>query len=84
LLRGGLVTTASALRSLWWLEDHAYQVMVDSRGRLDITPPGGERIPPEIDAAIRRYRDALMALVNDTPDDTHLFRDDVAASDDGR
>lgn len=60
VLNGGLIVPLSAMRVLWDLEARGFTVAVCSAG-LVVKPT--ERITPADDAAIRRYRDELVALV---------------------
>ena len=76
-LRGGLTTTASALRVLWDLENRGFAFEV-SGGRFRVVPAAN--LSPADVAAIREQREALLALVRYQPDDSHLFSDQRATA----
>ena len=60
-LNGGLAVPLAALQLLWSLEDRGFTVRRVATGLL-VNPT--ERITPADEAAIRRYRDELLALVH--------------------
>lgn len=76
-LRGGLVTTAGALRILWHLEDRGFAITLE-HDRLFVRPPS--RLTSADVVAIRRHRDELVQLVRYTPDDRHLFTSTVPSA----
>jgi hypothetical protein len=61
VLSGGLSVPLAALRVLWALEDRGFDISVCSEARLHVRP--GSKLTPDDDAAIRQFRDELIALV---------------------
>jgi hypothetical protein len=62
VLSGGLSVRLAALRVLWDLEERGFTVSPRDGGGLRVAPKS--RITPDDDAAIRRHRDELLALVS--------------------
>ena len=76
ILRGGLVTTAAALKLLWALEHEHFTIRLLD-GRLQVLPV--ERLTPALAYQIRDHRDELIELVRYQRDDSHLFSDGISS-----
>ena len=61
VLKGGLVVSLAALQLGWRLEARGLHLRLAADGGLIVGPRS--RITHEEDAAIRQYRDELLALV---------------------
>ena len=62
-LKGGLVVSADALRTLWDLEDRGFDVKLGDGRRYKVLVGPSDRLTTKDKAAIHTHRDALADLV---------------------
>ena len=62
-LKGGLVVSTDALRTLWDLEDRGFDVKLGDGRRYKVLVGPSDRLTARDKAAIHTHRDALADLV---------------------
>ena len=62
-LKGGVVVSADALRTLWNLEDRGFEVKLGDGRRYTVLVGPSDRLTSRDKAAIQTHREALADLV---------------------